>query len=818
MTRIVVPLKSARSPRIAGGKGAGLAWLIKAKYPVPPGFVITPAAFGAVAGPRCTWTLPELEQQWKAMLSAPIPPAIAKPILCAYRALGGPVAVRSSMVGEDDVTASFAGQLDTVLNVTGEEELLQAVRVCWASVFNERVYSYALKHGAMPPDERPPAMAVVVQRMAPAAASGVAFSHDPVTGEPNISIEATKGLGEALVQGRVTPDRYVVDARNVVAERLPVQPEAPVLTDDAIVTIARLVRKIARDRSSPQDIEWTWDGQPYLLQARPITTIAGKTIYSNRLVSDMVPGIIRPLIFSTNTAGMARNVFGRIFDELLGPGQIDSTALITLLHSRVYANMTLFGHAFERLGLPANFFEWMSRDEHAERGRPPLNPRKWRPMLRLLCFIWRNSRAASQIAAFVKSHDLRLVRFREASWDAATPGELLAAYEDLAALHRETQWYVFIGPVNMSIRNRLLSNMLARHAPDVAPNNLVRGLVGLKALEPMIELQRLARAAARLPPASRLLMLDGDHAAVCAHLRATPGGGELLNGVDALLRRYGFLSASGTNFAATPWAETPALVWRSIARLSERPPAPPGIDNGAVRERARREARRRLGWLRGLVFDRLLDSTITYIDLREHTSLLMSEESYHMRRIFLALADHLVRDGYLAKRTHVFNLTYFELRAIVGGRMGAAETHELVRSRAAQIAADEQIELPSMLCGDAVPSQKPIPEALDCLVGIGGSTGRLRGRAQVVLDPFQAPPNLTREDILVVPFTDVSWTSLLSTVGGVVAETGGRLSHTSIVAREYGLPAVVSVKKATRLIRSGSTITIDGDQGRVYLA
>jgi pyruvate,water dikinase len=219
-----------------------------------------------------------------------------------------------------------------------------------------------------------------------------------------------------------------------------------------------------------------------------------------------------------------------------------------------------------------------------------------------------------------------------------------------------------------------------------------------------------------------------------------------------------------------------------------------------------------------VVFDRLLTSTVALIDLREQVSLLMSEDAFHMRRVFLALADHLVRRGDLTERDDIFYLTYGELLQLVDGEQASDLAKETIRVRKAEMEQDAQIEPPDTVCGDHVPTQPlSLPEDQEYLVGIRGSSGLAEGRARIVLDPSQAPVKLSQEDILVVPFTDVGWTPLLSGIGGIVAETGGQLSHTAIVAREYGLPAVVSVKQATRLIQDGQRVTVDGDSGRVYL-
>jgi pyruvate,water dikinase len=726
------------------------------------------------------------------------------------------------MVGEDTCDTSFAGQLDTTLNVSGKQELLEAVKRCWASLFNWRLLKYLTEREAVLPSallERF-SIAVVVQRMVDARAAGVAFSADPVTGEPCVVIEAVRGLGDALVQGRVEPDRYVVDARGVLVEAVPADASAaPVLQEAQVLHLAGIVRDVARRMAAPQDIEWAWDEHHlYLLQSRPITTLVGRRVYSNKIVAEMTPGLVKPLVWSTNTVTMAQNVFGRIFTELIGPNNIDFTLLVRRIHSRVYADITLFSELFERVGLPANFFEMLARDERAEHRRPPLTMSLLRALARLLRFAWRNGRVADEIAAFIARQSAALEPYRRADWSSATPHELLAQYEALADLHRRTQWFVFIGPINMMIRNRLLNRLVRQHAPGVVPSDLVRGLVGLKALEPNQELHRLAAQARELGDEVQRLLIEGEDGAIRAALLTSEEGRALVHGVDDFLTRYGFLSTNGTDFSGTSWVENPALIWHAIGRAAANPVEPSKENVEAIRERARSQVRANLNWVKRRFFDRLLASTITYIDLRERTSLLMSEDSYHMRRIFLALADHFVAQGALDEREDVFYLTYQEVRRLVEGEMEPQAARERVAVRKAEMRADAQIELPNTICGDYVPTYPiSLAEGQEVLVGIGGSSGLAQGRARVILDPAEAPIDLSRDDILVVPFTDVSWTPLFCGIGGIVAETGGQLSHTSIVAREYGLPAVVSVKNATHLIRDGQPITVDGDNGRVYL-
>jgi len=831
MSRYIVSLddKSAQCEGRAGGKGANLAWLRRNSFNVPPGFVITSMAFQdflnnfgiEMLAQRRDWTQGDLERIRELLQACRIPDQLAHSVVRAHRKLGGRAAVRSSMIGEDMHTTSFAGQLDTTLNVEGKDELFKAVKRCWASMFNWRLFSYLMEHETASSETILGcfSIAVVVQRMVDAKAAGVAFSADPVTGERCVVIEATHGLGEPVVQGLIEPDRYIVDARGVLAKTICTRPDAPALEDSQILRLAEIVRDVARRAKDAQDIEWAWDGADfYLLQSRPVTSLVGQTVYSNRLVSDMSPGLIKPLVFSTNTTAMARNVFGRIFTELIGPNEIDFTLLVKRIHSRIYSNMTLYGELLERVGLPANFFEMMGRDERSDRRRPPLNLRTLRATFRLLRFARRHSRATEEIDDFVKRHHQDLEPYRQADWSSIAPQDLLAQADRLICLHSETQWFIFISAINMMARNRLLNRLASRHAPDVVPSDLICGLAGSKALEPNDELQKLAAQARSLGDEIHHLLIEKDDSAIRSVLSTSDKGRELVRGVDAFLRRHGFLSTNGTDFSVTPWIENPTLIWQAIGRSAANPMERMTGDVEATRKESRRRVQARLNWAQCAFFDRLLISTITYIELRERTSLLMSEDSYQMRRIFLALADQFIEDDVLDDRHDVFYLLYDELRDLVQGKLEAGAARGLVFTRKIEMKADAEIELPETFCGDYVPTRPILPaEGQECLVGISGSSGLARGYACVVVDPSEAPVTLTQNDILVVPFTDVGWTPLFSGIGGIVAETGGQLSHTSIVAREYGLPAVVSVKKATHIIRDGQSITVDGDNGRVCL-
>ncbi len=222
------------------------------------------------------------------------------------------------------------------------------------------------------------------------------------------------------------------------------------------------------------------------------------------------------------------------------------------------------------------------------------------------------------------------------------------------------------------------------------------------------------------------------------------------------------------------------------------------------------------------IFGGLLTAATTAIDLRERSSALLSQYTYEMRRLFVAVGGRLAASDRLAQPDDLFYLAYREMQDLAAGRLAAGELAACIAGRRAEMAADAAVDPPDMIAGTpgqvfgAAPTAERLQD-VEYLSGIGGSPGLVRGIARVVSDPAHAPLALGRTDILVVPFSDVGWTPLFSGIGGIVAETGGQLSHAAIVAREYNLPAVVGVRDATRRIPDGQPVTVDGNRGRVYL-
>lgn len=664
------------------------------------------------------------------------------------------------------------------------------------------------------------AMAVIVQEMVPARVSGVLFTADPVSGRPWTIIEASPGLGESVTKGTAEPDRYIRDEKNSLVKYKAEKRSACLLPDDQIRQLEQIASRIAGRSGIPRDIEWAWDGKTiFLLQDRPITALVNKRVYSNRMVSDMLPGLIKPLVWRINAEGKLKSALGRVFTELIGPNDLDFTKLAKQIHSRLYADNSLLGQLFTRMGLPSNFFEMMSREEKAAgRKRFVPNAKSLLFLFRLGRFGWRNFRSARPLRQAIQKHARELERFRRHDWALEDERSLLEKIDRLIDLYSDSMWTNFIGPLNMMLRQKLLSALIKKQAPDVEPTDLLRGLMGLKSLETDREIHELAKCARGLDDAALGHLADASDETIRRELEKTENGRTVLQAMDSFLEKYGFLSALGTDISRPPWMENPVVIWHAVAQrirqTAEKPP--PNLDE--IRKGTQCRLRARLKRGQRMIYDRSLRSVIKYVRLREQSSFLVSEDSFHLRQAFMALAQRLVNRCVLAQKEDIFYLDLDEIRGLISRALEPEDARARIKARRAAMEDDARIELPDVIYGDLPASFVPSDVSdQEYLSGIVGSAGFVQGRARIVLDPAEAPADLTQKDILVVPFSDTSWTPLFSGAGGLIAETGGLLSHTAIIAREYGLPALVNVKKATRLIRDGQPVTLDARLGRVYL-
>lgn len=861
-----------------GGKALNLGRMIRAGLPVPDGFCVTTAAYDTVVGDQLTTLTTALaaadsdersrlaELARRMVTQAPVPDELAAAITACYVSLGVdvPVAVRSSATAEDLPGASFAGQQDTYLNVVGAESVLAATRRCWASLWTERAVSYRATQGI---DHAGVSLAVVVQRLVDAEVAGVMFTANPVTGSRRqLVIDASPGLGESVVSGAVNPDRFVLDAASgqTVEQRLGDRTTAvssvagggtrtidlapthePCLHPEQLAALTGLARQVAGVYDLPQDTEWAIDagGTAWLTQARPITTLyplppggAGDRAY---LCVSLAQGLTRPL---TPMGLAAFRLMGSAMATLAGYPQRDRYAGppgMAGVGERLFVDLTpVLRHRLARsLAIKAAgvmeartraVLELLEQDPRfavrTDQGSAlPILARimiTTKAPLRLLVGLVDPS-AASRGA---DRYD-RAVRDRWHLPAELSPTQRLEVIterigSDTFLAMPSVIPYAAAGLLSLAVVRRLVPD-------DLDPTlfaDLRRSLPGNVTTEMDLQLWRLATEIGSDADAAAMISRNSPAALADAFLR-----GELppvaQDGLAAFLHQYGHRAVAEIDLGMPRWSDEPEHllgVLSNYLRLDDPELAP---DQQFVRgaevadravatiiERTRRDGV--FGPVRAQLVRFGLDRARRLIGLRERPKSILVYALAAARRELGLVGAAAVTGGAIdcIADTYFLDLpqlreaaTGVDQRAIVRARR-AAYDRELRRRHVPRVLLSDGAEPETMITTDAPPG---------ALLGSPASVGTVTGPARVILDPAGA--QLEPGEILVAPSTDPGWTPLFLTAGGLVMEMGGSMSHGAVVAREYGIPAVVGVPDATTKITTGQLITVDGAAGTVTL-
>ncbi len=774
----------------AGGKGYTLARLRQAGFPVPPGFVVTADAYCAVVAANGLDALIADPASTSARLQAAfeeakIPPAVAAAIREAYLALGeGPVAVRSSALSEDGASASFAGQHETVLDISGPDALLAAVRRCWASLWSERALAYRKRLGSL---GDMPAMAVVIQKMIPAAQAGVAFTCDPITGHRDvIVVEAVNGSGDGLMSGEVTPRRYVVPRDNDYA-----------LEDDSVLDAARLesVVRLARGVEAwagcPQDVEWALDGagELHLLQARPITTTRGAdaqpTIrWTRDNVGEVIPEPVTPLSWSV-LEPLGNDAFAGVLQRL-GADDYPEAGLFSRFYGRVYLNQTLFQAMLARF--------------YPSQGGWRALPRLALTALRAFLLLRRLPAESKAIIGIISEH-------RRCTKD-------LAFWRQMSTAAMEVHLAV---SVMAELLYQALDKLLSLWSVDAVPvTALTAGLTGVRSAEAGQALAALA-GQIREDEELRTLMLATDAENLHPRLSETESGRILWSQVEAFLAEHGHGTAQEFELAAPRWRDDPTVVLRALQAQVRAINKGSAIDPGQARRDAVAQVERALNLPQRVIFRSVLRRAQMLTVARENLKYHLVIALGHLRDLYLALAERL------ALSEDIFFLTADEVAALIDGVLAPDESERRIAERRQEWETDKRATPPFALDqladGHLLVAARPgTSDRTDgsLLRGFAASPGVYTGRARVILTPDDGAA-LEQGEVLVTQATSPGWAPLLLSAGALVTEIGGTLSHGAIIAREYGRPAVLNVADATRCIRNGQLLRVDGSQGLVRL-
>ena len=845
---------------VAGGKGASLGELARIEgIRVPAGYCVTTDAFRRIMEEaptidalldRLSRLQPDerdairtLSQEVRQTLEqTPIHDDLAAAITGPLAGLGEQTAyaVRSSATAEDLPTASFAGQQDTYLNVVGPAPILQHVSRCWASLFTERAIAYRMRNGL---DHRKVDMAVVVQQMVFPQAAGILFTADPVTGNRKVaSVEASFGLGEALVSGLVNPDRYKVRDGEVVAKAVAtkqlaieasagggteqqaierVRQEQPALTDAQIVQLTQLGRRIETHFGSPQDIEWCLvDGGFQIVQSRPITTLfpvpevgdQDNRVYVSVGHQQMMTDPMKPLglsVWQLTSPGPMRVAGGRLFVDVT-PVLASPTNREALVMGMERSD-PLIGDAMRTIVERGDFVPTLP--DQGPGGPPPGGPPatiETDPAI-VSDLIQRREDSIATLQRHIRTKsgvpllDFLLADIQELQRILFEPH----SQQSIMAAMEATWW------LNEQLHAWLGEKNAADTLTQSAPNN-VTSEMGLALLDVADVIRPHPDVVGFLQQVEDDGFLD--------ELPALAGGQEARTAIQAYLDTYGTRCVGEIDITKPRWSEHPsALVPTILANIRNFEPGAGERRFAQGRQEAEKKEQEVLERLRALPegeskaeeAKRMIDRVRTFIGYREYPKYHMVSRYFVYKQALLREAERLARAHVLREPEDIFYLRLEELHDVV-------RTHQvdddLIRRRKEAFASYQALTPPRVLTseGEAIAGayrRDDVPAG--ALVGLPVSAGTVDGRARVILD--MAAADLGPDDILVTAFTDPSWTPVFLTIKGLVTEVGGQMTHGAVVAREYGLPAVVGVERATQLIRDGQRIRVHGTDGYVEM-
>ncbi len=880
----IAELKKTDLP-IAGGKGANLGELIQAGLPVPGGFVITTAGYRAFTDSNRLddriqrvldtvhlddpSTLDGASAQIQALfLESRIPDDLAAEIRLTYKNDTGPdwpAAVRSSATAEDLPDLSFAGQQDTYLNILGEAALLDAVVRCWASLWTARAIGYRSRNDISHADV---SLAVVVQKMVQSESSGVLFTANPLSGKrAETVIDATLGLGEALVSGQVEPDHYVVDSENgnILSKQLGAKAlvisgkagggtvveqvnaaERQALPDEQILELAQLGRQAAQNFGCPQDLEWAWaDGKLYVVQSRPITSLyplppASPDNTPEVLLSFGVwQGMLDPYtplgqdVFKYLVVGFAKKFGGETTAEtqravLTAGGRIfvNLTYLLRSVPGRNFVNLFLSSIDPES----AKIVDMILTDPRFTRTER-VTLRDTFDLMRVVFPLIGNvivniSRPAYGRKRLEKKINRALDTIRSRCGEAKDLQELTEVFIHTTTGMPAAMMPTLVGAIaGGQAPYQIMSRTLDFPGSQDMFFDLTRGLPHNVTTRMDLELWETARTIMQDSKNARFVEENGTETLVAEFRnRSLPAGIQVA--VDEFLDRYGIRGVGEIDMGRPRWREHPSNLFQALkSYMHIDPSSAPDVLFRQGEEKANRAANEILnavrrqpgGFLKAWVIKGMISRFRELGGLRETPKFFVVRLLSIYRYAVMELGVKLVERGILSAPDDLFFLHLQEFRTLVDD--GMRDWKALIAKRREDYAREmRRSRIPRVLLSDGT-AYYDAPAGVDdipgALTGSPVSAGVAEGTVHVVLDPHGE--QLQAGEILVCPATDPAWTPLFLAAGGLITEVGGMMTHGSVVAREYGIPAVVGVSRATERLHSGQRVRINGSIGVIEL-
>ena len=867
---LLLPLAACTQPSLVGGKAFGLARLLAGGFPVPAGFCVTTEAYDhALRAPGFSPV-----EQWQAALHTSGAERLrilshshtiirnhdiielTAQILEQAQRLGPPMsglwAVRSSATHEDGAHASFAGVYRTRLGIS-LEGIGSARKDLWLSIWDERVLNYYMTSGL---SGAPPAMAVVIQPLLEAQTAGVAYSVHPLTGKATqVTVNAVAGLAAALVDGRATPDQYVVEVaensepirvseRTIVRQTqalratsqglrdVPLPDDAvgrATLSDDRLFALARMAKQIEKAFGHPVDLEWLYDAQGlWLLQARPIPGLTrprqltnDDCEWSRTNFKETMPELPSPLGLSFLELFMERHIVAPY--RRLGCKIPEGVSSVRTFQGRPYINMTLFHSLVAQLrGDPSLLVEQMGGERVTK--VPETHPIGWLAFARAGVLMMAELRKAVRCGPVWFAEMKAMAAEHRADRLRTVPGEQIALRLDAI-----TQWldeheltFAIAGGVSQCLQ--ALDGLLPRWLGEdwrALLNGALQGQAAVISAQQIVRLAEVADLVRRDPSAMSLFTTEGwDPVEALQKLEGT----DVLRAFNRFLEDYGHRGVGESDVMSPRFADRPDILL-SVLRtqiLAPTSTAPADIlqRQTVVRERALTEIRARFGWRfhRWLIFSWWYRRLCRFFALREANRHHLMYYSTAARNLLLRLGEWLVERGQISSREDIFYLTIEARAELLAGQSsdwkGMIQARRAERDRYATVSVPDTIrDWNEVVRGSGAPSVRSSDRVFH---GIPISAGKVVGPARFVRS-MEDWSRVCRGDILVVSVIDPGMAPLFGVAAGLVAEMGGTLSHGAIIAREYGLPAVANVTGITSKLQEGDHISLDAENGTIIV-
>lgn len=694
-------------------------------------------------------------------------------------------AVRSSTTAEDSKEFSYAGQFQTLMNVRGTENILKAVQEVWnsSSLLIDNEYLRKTRISAFK-------CGVIIQEMISSKLAGVSFSRNPVTNQQEIVIEAVEGFGEDLVQKGVTPLRWRIRKDTVLDGNKNHH------FFSVIRQVAADTAKLKRYYGSHIDIEWAYDGKKiYYLQLRRITGRKDIQIYSNKMAKEMLPGQIKPLVWSVNIP-MVNGTWIGLLSEITGPLDVKPEDLAKPFYYQTYFNIIALGKIFSKFGMSADSLEYlmMRNDNSKPSFKPGLS--SLRHTFRIIRFIYTKLRFEKMFLSEYSNLRTKYKKTEESLKEELSIESYPVIYSTLFNEGKRLAYLNIVTPMLMSIYHKRLKNKLGKVNLDYDKLDFRQDFPQLVSYTPLPSIQKIKRQIDNLPENLK------EQCVSLEKLRSIKEAAEIVKEFDGFLKEFGHLSESGNDFSVPKWEENPELVYSMV--MSSSPD-----ENKSVMYTL--NAMKQKGFRVSHSIHKIYKKAGNFKVYREQISSLYIFGYGLFRRLFLLLGKDLAGRGIIDSEYDIFYLRKDEIDCILENNPALHMTRyqDVIEKRKNEMAETKDIVLPQVIYGEEAPILEKGREKNHS--GISTSSGIYRGKTRVVQNTGDFAV-VQKGEILLIPFSDVSWTSIIVKAGAIVSETGGMLSHCSIIAREMGIPALVSVENACAL-GSGLTATVDGSNG-----